>query len=108
MSRDPYYDRQGNSVGMEEFAKIFEADRIVAQDKQLDVMVSTVFLGLDHNYGDGPPLIFETMIFGGPLDQWQDRYSTEEEAKLGHERACILAFRKSWFRRVWELITTDD
>lgn len=31
-------------------------------------IVSTVFLGLDHNYGDGPPLLWETMVFGGPWD----------------------------------------
>jgi len=27
------------------------------------VDVSTVFLGLDYQFGDGPPLIFETMAF---------------------------------------------
>ena len=25
--------------------------------------ISTVFLGLDHNFGEGPPLVFETMVF---------------------------------------------
>lgn len=28
-----------------------------------DYWVSTVFLGLNHNFGDGPPHIFETMVF---------------------------------------------
>lgn len=47
--------------------------------------VSTVFIGLDHRLlGDGPPLIFETMVFGGPLDQAMDRYSTWDEAERGH------------------------
>ena len=27
------------------------------------VRVSTVFLGLDHQFGEGPPLLFETMAF---------------------------------------------
>lgn len=49
-----------------------------------DVTVSTVHLGLDHRYGGGSPLIFETMIFGGEHDQYQRRYSTEEEAMRGH------------------------
>lgn len=31
--------------------------------------VSTVFLGLNHAYDDGPPQVFETVIFGGPLDR---------------------------------------
>ena len=47
--------------------------------------VSTVFLGLDHNFMlDGPPILFETMVFGGPHDQDQERYSTWPEAEAGH------------------------
>lgn len=61
-------------------------DRRVAQDVVGDVRVSTVFLGIDHRFLDtkGPPLVFETMVFGGPLDQEQLRYSTWEEAERGH------------------------
>ena len=48
--------------------------------------VSTVFLGLDHNsYCGGPPAIFETMVFGGEYDEYQERYSTWDEAELGHK-----------------------
>jgi hypothetical protein len=53
--------------------------------------VSTVFLGLDHQWGNGPPLLFETMIFGGPHDQYQDRYSTWADAEVGHAAAVALA-----------------
>lgn len=53
--------------------------------------ISTVFLGLDHSFGDGPPLLFETMIFGGEHDQWQERCSTWDEAEAMHKRACELA-----------------
>lgn len=50
--------------------------------------VSTVFLGLDHRtWGAGPPIIFETMIFGGPLDQQQWRYSSYDDAETGHKAA---------------------
>lgn len=50
--------------------------------------VSTVFLGLDHrHFGNGPPVIFETMIFGGPLDQSQWRYSSWDNAEIGHKAA---------------------
>lgn len=48
--------------------------------------VSTVYLGLDHQHGAGPILIWETMIFGGPADDWQWRYSTRAAAMLGHQR----------------------
>jgi hypothetical protein len=47
--------------------------------------VSTVFLGLDHNYlGVGEPLLFETLVFGGPLADEMKRYSTYEQAERGH------------------------
>jgi hypothetical protein len=51
-------------------------------------VVSTVFLGLDHNFGIGPPILFETMIFDKrrPRD-YMERYSTIEEAQRGHARA---------------------
>lgn len=51
------------------------------------IEVSTVFLGLDHGWGDGPPILFETMTFGGPHDGDCERYSTWNEAVVGHERA---------------------
>jgi len=61
------------------------ADRIVKQTTlSKDIRVSTVFLGLDHQFGDGPPLLFETMVFGGEHDQDQWRYSTWDEAEAGH------------------------
>lgn len=49
------------------------------------VKVSTVFLGLDHSFGAGAPLIFETLVFGGPLDGEMDRYGTWDEAQAGHD-----------------------
>lgn len=69
-----------------EWAKWYEtADRHLANDLVGDVRVSTVFLGLDHRFGDsGAPILYETMVFGGPLDQEQWRYETWDEAEKGH------------------------
>lgn len=74
------------------WAKWFEtSDRHVAQDVIGDVRISTVFLGIDHRFGDeGPPLIFETMIFGGPNDQYQTRSATWDEAEAQHAEALAL------------------
>ena len=50
--------------------------------------VSTVFLGFDHGFGDGPMLLFETMVFRkgkGMDDQDCRRYSTWKEAICGHQ-----------------------
>lgn len=74
-----------------EWAKFFEThNRIVRQDKIDNGKVSTVFLGLDHQFGNGPPLLFETMIFGGPHDGYQERCSTWDEAEAQHEVAMKL------------------
>ncbi len=76
-----------------EWGKWFEtADRYVEFTKMwLDVKVSTVFLGLDHSFDRGAPILFETMIFGGKQDQYQERYHTWEEAEVGHRQACMLS-----------------
>lgn len=42
--------------------------------------VSTVFLALDHSFVGGPPLLYETMIFGGKYDQHMWRAHTRTEA----------------------------
>jgi hypothetical protein len=64
-----------------------EGSRRVALDDINGATVSTVFLGIDHRYGpDGPPVLFETMVFGGPLDQEQERCCTWDEAEMMHAR----------------------
>lgn len=56
--------------------------------------ISTVDLGIDHSFGLGKPLYYETMIFNGNeknvFEDYQVRYSTEDEAKEGHEFAIEL------------------
>lgn len=60
------------------------AEDVIEQPEHAPVRVSTVFLGIDHNWFGGPPLLFESMVFGGPLDQEMRRYSTWDEAVAGH------------------------
>lgn len=69
----------------------FEAHCRVAKTETDNANVSTVFLGIDHSFFSGPPVLFETMIFGGENDQYQERYHTLEEAMVGHEKAVALA-----------------
>lgn len=81
------------------WAKWFETgNRIVAKDtadiildgeKVGKVDVSTVFLGLDHSFNDNDkPILFETMVFGGKLDQDMSRCSTWGEAEIMHKLMC--------------------
>lgn len=72
------------------------ADRVIAKESIVDgstgnvVKVSTVFLGIDHNFGGGKPVLCETMVFGGPNDGYQARWHTIEDAKLGHQGAVAM------------------
>jgi hypothetical protein len=52
-----------------------------------DVSVSTVFLGIDHGFRDGPAVLFESMVFvlgDDEQDCW--RYTTWDAAAAGHEQ----------------------
>jgi hypothetical protein len=53
--------------------------------------VSTIFIGIDYR---SPPRLWETAIFGGPHDDYQDRYTSRESALVGHEKALALAAGK--------------
>jgi hypothetical protein len=66
------------------------ADRHVNIDLIGNTRISTVFLGLDHGFGGNVPVLFETMIFGGPHDGYQERCSTWEEAEIQHNKAKSL------------------
>jgi hypothetical protein len=90
---DKYILDGHNPVGCDDvlaWGRWFEShrsERIVKQENIGDFRVSTVFLGLDHQYGDGPPLLFETMVFsrdGGGEEQ--ERCSTWDQAVAMHDR----------------------
>lgn len=87
-----YYLRDGTPTTLMGWAEKYEDPnyKIVKQTHFKgvggSVMLSTVWLGLDHSWGEGPPLIFETMIFGLSEDEFQYRYATEREALLGHAK----------------------
>jgi hypothetical protein len=90
-----YYDRDGHEMDMwawaaqmrhPEYKRVAQVTVTDLANPEVAYDVSTVWLGLDHNFGDGPPLIFETMIFGdGSLDLTCRRYITEEQALAGHK-----------------------
>ncbi|MFV2016751.1 MAG: hypothetical protein ACC656_15070, partial [Candidatus Heimdallarchaeota archaeon] len=70
--------------------------RFLRKDQKNNIIVSTVFLGLDHSFETGPPIFFETgppilfesMAFdnGNELDCL--RYATYNEAIEGHKELC--------------------
>lgn len=99
-------DDDGNPVPEPDtlrWAEWFEhaEQRILQQDHIGDAFVSTVFLGLDHNYSrQGPPVLWETMWFQGEREiilngrirkfketRWMRRYTSRKDALRGHKRA---------------------
>ncbi len=72
------------------WARSMKGNRRVAHDEVGAVRISTVFLGLDHSFAGGPPMLFETMIFGGAHDQYQRRCSTWEQAETIHADALAM------------------
>lgn len=88
MSTIRYLDRAGKPLTITEWMALND-DRSYVQVGLAEVgeaEVSTIWLGLDHSFGGGQPIIFETLVFDGPLDGEGDRYSTLAEAEAGHAR----------------------
>lgn len=87
-----YYDKAGKPLTLREWAVLFEDmeyRRIGYDEFANGAHVSTVWLGLDHNwFPGGPPLIFKSMVFDGVHDQEMIRYSTEVQAIQGHDQLC--------------------
>jgi hypothetical protein len=90
-----YYDQDGQPMAMAEWARVFEDidKRRIARTELPNATISTVWLGIDHGWGEGPPLIFETMWFKRDGDDEMERYATKAEALAGHERMVAKAKR---------------
>lgn len=85
-----YYDVDGNAIDQPEALRLMGEERHVLETHMGEWWVSTVHLVIDHSHGDGPPVIFETMVFVGWDDfneVYCDRYSTLREAMTGHDVA---------------------
>jgi hypothetical protein len=88
-----YYDRQGkpitDSVAFVKKSRNQKYRRVASTILPDGKWVSTIWVGLNFQFGRGPPLIFETMVYPSK-DNFNDltceRYSTEEEARAGHKR----------------------
>lgn len=77
--------------------------RRVAETTVGHAWVSTVFLQSDHGFGNGPPMLFETLVFGGDHDDLMRRYTTWDEAVAGHAEVVKLV-RGTWKGRFWKCL----
>lgn len=90
-----WYNREGQLIdvatanellGDRDYKRVALTRITSATDPAVNYRVSTVWLGLDHNWGDGDPILFETMSFGGgeAQNESQWRWTTEAAAVAGH------------------------
>lgn len=93
---------------LEEWAEMFEkfSNRIVAQERFGPVLISTVFLGLDHDFSyighdsesevpeNYQPVLWETMIFlnGSSHEEYMNRYRSHRDALRGHVKAVFIGY----------------
>lgn len=89
-------NNQPVECSLEEWAKFFESPRRIIKRSEFanGEFISTIFLGIDHGWGDGyDPLLFESMTFeGGSMSGTdQQRYTTYDDALKGHD-AMVAAY----------------
>ncbi|WP_375469558.1 hypothetical protein [uncultured Nostoc sp.] len=68
------------------------AELTVMYNEFNDCLISTRFVGIDLNPGswnsNSQPMVFETLVMGGPLDGKRGFYPTWDEAIQGHLKIC--------------------
>jgi hypothetical protein len=71
--------------------------RVVSRQHVGESIVSTIFLGLDHNYAEeGPPILWETLVFKGRMHGTMQRCSgSREQAESMHAEMVNLVKAKN-------------
>lgn len=80
--KDIYFNREGEPISAQEWTRLFEskAYRQIDYIDRYGFSISTIWLGLDHSFGFGDPMIFETLLEGPNGFSEMFRYSTEAAA----------------------------
>ena len=87
-------------VGVLTWAENSRAIERIDSTEEGAVLISTVFIGLGDLFTGRP--YFETMIFGGPLDLYQERCGTHAQALEQHKLAVSLHRASLHERRIKE------
>lgn len=92
------FDIGPNMERVGQWAQRWEPQRQLAADPlPCGGRVSTIFLGLNHQFwGDGPPVLFETMAFGANgKDVFQHRETTKRRALKTHAQVLAHVMEKA-------------
>jgi hypothetical protein len=63
-----------------------DARQVAVDQLDGDVLVSTVFLGMDHAWNGGPPVLWELMVFRGGSSGHQERFASRADAADAHAK----------------------
>ncbi|MDO9000977.1 MAG: hypothetical protein Q7W45_14515 [Bacteroidota bacterium] len=97
---------QANRLLVDTDGRLVALDKIMVEDYAITITVSTVFLVLDHNHSPkGKPVLFESMIFKGELNQSLNRYRTWKEAEEGHKKMVELVKNNLWVSRILDKVS---
>lgn len=97
---------QANLLLVDTDSRRVALDDIIVEDYAITITVSTVFLVLDHNHSPkGKPVLFESMIFNGELNQSLDRNRTWKEAEAGHKKMVELVKNNLWVSRILDKVS---
>lgn len=108
---DLFYDKEGRPIPLMVWASLFGdwEYKCVAETYVGPYRVSTIWLGLDHDFfRTGRPLIFEMMVFGpeGASDVDCRRYTTEADALAAHEETVTVI--RATVQTVEDVLDRDD
>jgi len=89
-----YFDKEGEQISAERWAELhqnIEYVRCAWDPLPHGGHLSTVWLGIDHQFGSGAPIIFESMEFDSQGCECGAvaRYSTLDDALVGHARLLL-------------------
>jgi len=99
---DFYYLNDDNSIRpctfrewADQLRKMYETNtKHVGNEVADGKRISTVWLGLNYNSFEGPPIVFETMVFDEDRSViYCKRYSSWNEALKGHKKAVKIIKR---------------
>lgn len=101
-----YRDRRGKVITRERWCELIEMpgySQLWTRTFDETITISTIWLGMNHNFGQGEAMIFETQVF--EVQEFeeparsvrQERYATEEDALKGHFH-LVAVFEGHWGR----------
>lgn len=86
----------------------------VRDHRWFNARISTIFIPIDMRMMPTPkgapyrPVVFETHVFGGPLDHMQWRYKTWQGAERGHRMVCRRVMLASLDPRSWRRAIPEE